>query len=257
MAVGTPVLRSDTVSWVDVSTDQTLTLGQALTAGNMAFCIFCNSRDDSANPSAATSVTGGGVTWTLDKTYAFDAAGTQRSSIFVYRALASAPSGTSIVIDLAETSAGCACVVEVPGCAISGTNGADAIHATNVGQATGTANLVAATMPGTGLATSALLAIAMCSNGTAARTWTPDSSPAMTEIADFATAVSAAAKYRSISVSYGLGVVDVTPVVGATTSASIDTNGILVLNLLAPVTANADNHAALRGFTRGLTRGFA
>ncbi len=217
----------------DSSSDLVVTLGQALTAGRMSFAIVQFGRDDSVTPTAPSSVTGGGVTWTLHDTYSWDAAGTNRSIAWIYRALAATPSGTTVTVVPGQTCASLQCVVvEVADVLTTGTNGADCTVVGGGGKATaGTANLIAVAVPTLAAASNAWLAIAVCSNGTAARTWTPDADPAMTEILDEATTVSAGAKYRGLHVSYRVQGAETNPTIGATTSASIDLNGMWVLEL--------------------------
>lgn len=231
--VGTPVNRGYAEA-VDSSSDLVVTLGQALTAGRFALCAVQVGHDNSTTPSAPSSVTGGGVTWTLHDTYSWDAAGTNRSIFFLYRAAVVTPSGTTVTIVPAGAYASIqAEVIETPNVAITGTNGSDGLHATHIEKATaGTANLIEVASTTLGNAANAKLAFALCSNGTAARTWTPDAAPAFTELLDEASPVSAGAKYRGFHVSYRLQGGDTNPTVGATTSASIDLNGIVVYELV-------------------------
>lgn len=257
MAVGTPALLGQN-SAVDSAADLTVTLSGAITAGNMAFAVVLLTRNDDTAVSASTSVTGGGVTWTLHRTYYYDAASAGRARLEVYRAYASAPSGTAIVLDVADTLSGYAMAVfEVAGCDTGGSNGANAVHATNIGEATGTANLVEVAMLTLASANNAYLAIGAY-RATSSRTWTPDAAPAFTEILDYVSAISASLHYTSLEISYRLAGGDTNPTVGATTSGAINTNAILVLELVAAAAAGSpDNHASTRGIARGFARGFA
>lgn len=230
MAIGTVVKRGENTA-VDSGADLTVTLDQALTTGNMALCSVFIGKGDSVNPVQPTSVTGGGVTWTLHRTYAYDAAGTSRATLFLYRAYASAPSGTSVVVDYADTPARTVVsVVEWPGADTGGTNGADAFSATNIGEANGTANEVAAAMTTLASAGNAFLAVAVYT-ATSPRTWTPDASPVMSEIVDISTIEDAASNASGMGVFYNLGTADVNPTIGANAGA-ITQNAIVVFELI-------------------------
>jgi hypothetical protein len=253
MAIGTVVKRGEN-SQVDSGADLTVTLDQALTAGQMSLCSVFIGKGDSVNPVAPTSVTGGGVTWTLHRTYAYDVAGTSRATLFLYRALAVTPSGTSVVVDYADTPARTVVsVVEWPGADTGGTNGADAFSATNIGEANGTANLVAATVTTLASAGNAFLAVAVYT-GTTVRTWTPDTDPVMSEIVDYSSAEDAASNASGMSVSYNLGTVAVNPTIGATCSSTIAQNAIVVFELVeAPTGPTVTSVSANSGTVAGGT----
>lgn len=94
----------------------------------------------SAQPPTPT-VTGNGITYTLEKAQDIDNAGTDRSTLFLFRGMSSAPTQGTVLIDFGATTVGnCSWRIDQSSADVdtTGTNGSGAIAQTTVGATSST-----------------------------------------------------------------------------------------------------------------------
>lgn len=128
MAVAATLLTSGTGSGGTASGFTTASVSPTPSALQLLFINL--SRGGSTNPTAPTTLTGNGLTWVLVSSSAYDSSGVGRGGMWVYRAMASAPTSGALVVSgmgADSSSALSYSWVQVTGVNSSGTNGSGAI----------------------------------------------------------------------------------------------------------------------------------
>jgi hypothetical protein len=231
MDVSNPVELGQNVN-TDTSAALDVTLSGTIPTGALVMCAVVLTRTTTGHTVAPpTSVVGGGVTWALQETNDYDTGGTRRGAIYLYRAVASSPSGTTVTVTPSALIGVIQASVFYVNNAISENNGADAflqsVNAT--GGATGGAG-ASASMATLTSATNQFLALGAY-NGSGSRTFTPNASPAFTELVDFSGTLSGSS--GGLQVQYATGVTATNPSVTFTLSGGADATGILVVEIAA------------------------
>lgn len=245
MALSTPILLGNSTA-IDTSSPVEVTLSRAITPGAFVFAVVMLGRDNATNSQQPTSIAGGGVTWTLEEAFNHDTTGNTRGALYIYRAVATSPSGTTVTVTPAGTEGGIiVAVVEWEGVDTGGTNGSNAFHPTNrVGSATTNTTMPAAMQT---LASVENAFFGICyTSGPNPNIYTPDSSPAMIELLEVNTALNAGSKRKSLFFQYGIGIVDANPTINANTG-SYDAGAFWVLEIVAAIIANAGKPGLFRG----------
>lgn len=179
MAIDTPSLLGSADA-IDTAADQVVTLSGAIQANALALCAVVLVIDG-ADPSAPTSVVGGGVTWTLEETHIWRA---NIGTTFIYRAMDASPSGTTVTVDLVETVDNTiVTVVEITGVDTGGTNGSAAVIQSLSALDTNSSNIGVAMATLGDTTNNGFIAWGHGQRGNVARTWSPDSTHSFTELA--------------------------------------------------------------------------
>jgi hypothetical protein len=208
-----------------------VTLSGAIPTGALAMCEVTLTRTFAGQTlGAPTSVTGGGVTWVLEESNAYDVTGTARSGIYLYRAAATSPSGTTVTVTPSALIGIVQAVVFYVTGAVITDNGGDAFvqKVTNAGASVDTISAAMATASDT--TNNQFLAVGSYNNAST-RTFTPNASPALTELFDFSDTLDAI--FGGTEVQYATGVATSNPSIGFTLSGSASAVGIIVVELAA------------------------
>lgn len=228
-AIGTPVSLG-TNKAIDTSADLTVTLSRAFTTNALVFCAVVLKREDSIDPTDPAAPTGGGVTWEKETSYTYKTTGGGRAKIVVYRALASSPSGTSVVIVTGQTVSNIlSYVIEVTGTVLTG-NGANALLQEVTALAGASATGPRAAMVTLSSADNGFLTFGSFTRGGAARTFTPVGPTTPTELGE-QNNVAASTGSAGIQAQYVLAALDVNPSIGFDLSGAPDNSGIVAYEI--------------------------
>lgn len=183
-------------------------------------------------PVTTPEVSGGGLTWVLhDSAVQYRTAGNSTASLFVFRGIGAAPSGTPITITPGEGYlVALADVIEVPNTLMSGTVAADAIVQTV--SAIGGSDLSAQAATATDTVNNAFIVFGAYNRSTTTRTVTPT----LTELTD-ASGQNAGARAAGLASQYAIGLSDADPTIAFDHSASVDAAGLMILEIAASATA--------------------
>jgi hypothetical protein len=233
MAVSTPVELGRT-SATNTSTGVNVTLSGAIPTGALAMCEVTLTRTLAGQTlGAPTSVTGGGVTWVLEASNEYDITGTGRGGIYLYRAAATSPSGTTVTMTPSALIGIAQVVVFYVTGAVITDNGNDAFLQAVSASGASVSTISASMATASDTVNNQFLAVGAYNN-TATRTFTPNASPALTELFDFSDTLDAI--FGGTEVQYATGVATSNPSIGFTLSGSASACGIIVVELdAAPV----------------------
>ncbi len=239
MATLTTPIRLGNNSQSASSATLDVTLSGAIPSGALAFCAVSITRGDTTTPAAPSSVTGGGVTWALETTNQYDVTGTNRGAVFVYRAYATSPSGTTVSIAPGYTCS-MAAVVFYTTASAAGNNGGDAfvqeVTATGGAISVGASAAAAAMNTLANTSDNGFILITAGNSSASGRSFAPDTSPAMTELSGSDISAGGASPYAYLQISYLLASSATNPTLSCTAvGGGYDATGVVGYEIGAAV----------------------